>query len=330
VIGRTVSHYRIVGQLGAGGMGVVYAAEDDRLGRPVALKFVPEDMAKDQQAIERLRAEARTASGLNHANICTIYDIGEYDGRPFIVMELLKGQTLRERLTSGPLKVHDAVELGIHVADALDAAHHRGVMHRDIKPANLFLVERGQVKILDFGLAKLVRQQMSSTTTGPTRDQTAEGVTLGTVSYMSPEQVTGEALDGRTDLFSLGVVLYECLTGHQPFTGKTSAVIFSAILTRAPLAPIVFNPDIPIRLQDVINNCLEKDRELRYQDAAGLRADLKRVKRDLESGHSGVFTLGGAAASGVAGGSRSGHAGHSDTLTRHDSEIGRASCRERV
>jgi serine/threonine protein kinase len=300
-------------------MGVVYAAEDDRLGRAVALKFVPEEMAKDQQAIERLRAEARTASGLNHPNICTIYDIGEYEGRPFIVMELLRGQTLRERLTSGPVKVHDAVELGIHVADALDAAHHRGVMHRDIKPANLFLVERGQVKILDFGLAKLVRQQLASTTTGPTRDQTAEGVTLGTVSYMSPEQVTGEALDGRTDLFSLGVVLYECLTGHQPFTGKTSAVIFSAILTRAPLAPIVFNPDIPLRLQDVINNCLEKDRELRYQDAAGLRADLKRVKRDLESGHSGVFTLGGATTSGVAGGVRPSHAGHSDSLMRHDS-----------
>ncbi len=299
MIGRTVSHYQIVGQLGAGGMGVVYAAEDARLGRQVALKFVPEELAKDRQAVERLRSEARTASGLNHPNICTIYDIGEYEGRPFIVMELLKGQTLRERLANGPLRIHEAVELGIQVADALDSAHHRGIMHRDIKPANLFLVERGQVKILDFGLAKLVRHATGSTTTGSTRDHTAEGVTLGTVSYMSPEQVTGEPLDGRTDLFSLGVVLYECVTGHQPFTGKTSAVIFSAILTRAPVAPVVFNPELPLRLQEVINNCLEKDRELRYQDAAGLRADLKRVKRDLESGHSGVFRIG-AAPTGVA------------------------------
>jgi serine/threonine protein kinase len=292
VIGRTVSHYQIVGQLGAGGMGVVYAAEDSRLGRQVALKFVPEELAKDRQAVERLRSEARTASSLNHPNICTIYDIGEHEGRPYIVMELLRGQTLRERLAGGPLKIHDAVELGIQVADALDAAHHRGIMHRDIKPANLFLVERGQVKILDFGLAKIVRQAASSTTTQSTHDHTAEGITLGTVSYMSPEQVTGELLDGRTDLFSLGVVLYECVTGHQPFTGKTSAVIFSQILTRAPVAPVVFNPELPLRLQEVINNCLEKDRELRYQDAAGLRADLRRVKRDLESGHSGVFRIG--------------------------------------
>src|SRR6266853_783265 len=292
VIGRTVSHYQIVGQLGAGGMGVVYAAEDRRLGRPVALKFVPEDLAKDRYAIERLRSEARTASGLNHANICTIYDIDEHEGRPFIAMELLKGQTLRDRLNTGPLKIHDAVELGIQVADALDSAHHRDIIHRDLKPANLFLVDRGHVKILDFGLAKLVSPQPAVMTTGgPTRDQTAEGITLGTVAYMSPEQVTGEQLDGRTDLFSLGVVLYECLTGRQPFTGKTSAVIFSAILTRAPVAPVVFNPEMPLRLQEVVNNCLEKDRELRYQDAAGLRADLKRIKRDLESGHSGVFRI---------------------------------------
>src|SRR3984893_6550017 len=295
VIGRTVSHYQIVGQLGAGGMGVVYAAEDRRLGRTVALKFVPEDLAKDQHAIERLRSEARTASGLNQANICTIYDIDEYEGRPFIAMELLKGQTLRDRLNSGPLKIHSAVELGIQVADALDSAHRRDIIHRDLKPANLFLVDRGQAKILDFGLAKLVSPQPAEgTTEGQTRDQTAEGIALGTVAYMSPEQVTGEQLDGRTDLFSLGVVLYECLTGRQPFTGKTSAVIFSAILTRAPVAPVLFNPELPPRLQEVINNCLEKDRELRYQDAAGLRADLKRVKRDLESGHSGVFRIAGA------------------------------------
>ena len=292
MIGRTVSHYRIVDQLGAGGMGVVYAAEDDRLGRPVALKFVPDDLAQDLQAVDRLRSEARTASGLNHPNICTIYDIGDDEGRPFIAMELLKGQTLRDRLAAGPLKIHDAVELGIQVADALDSAHERNIIHRDIKPANLFVAERGHVKILDFGLAKLVQPEAGAmTTAGFTRDQTVEGVTLGTVSYMSPEQVMGEALDARTDLFSLGVVLYECLTGHQPFTGKTSAMVFSAILTQAPVAPVVFTPELPLRLQEVVNNCLEKDRELRYQNAAGLRADLKRVKRDLESGRSGVFRI---------------------------------------
>jgi serine/threonine protein kinase len=296
MIGKTVSHYRIVGPLGAGGMGVVYSGEDVRLGRPVALKFVPEDLARDRQAVERLKSEARTASGLNHVNICTIFDIGEHDGQPFIVMELLKGQTLRDKLAGAPLKTPDVVELGIQVADALDAAHRQNIIHRDIKPANIFLVDRGPVKVLDFGLAKLVSGQTNATTTaGSTREQTAEGVTLGTVSYMSPEQVTGEELDGRSDLFSLGVVLYEALTGHQPFTGKTSAVVFSAILTHAPVAPIVLNPNLPLRLQDIVNNCLEKDRELRYQDAAGLRADLKRVKRDLESGRSGVFRVTGPA-----------------------------------
>jgi serine/threonine protein kinase len=298
VIGLTVSHYRIVSQIGSGGMGVVYSAEDDRLGRLVALKFVSEELARERQTIERLRSEARTASALNHPGICTIYDIGEYEGRPFIVMELLKGQTLRDRLVHGALKIHEAVDIGIQVADALEAAHSRGIIHRDIKPANLFLIERGHVKILDFGLAKLVaRRSMASTTAEGTREKTAEGITLGTVAYMSPEQVTGEELDGRTDLFSLGVVLYEAVTGHQPFTGKTSAVIFSAILTRAPVAPVVFNPDLPLRLQDIINNCLEKDPELRYQDAAGLRADLRRVKRDIESGHSGVVRIGGTTAS---------------------------------
>jgi tRNA A-37 threonylcarbamoyl transferase component Bud32 len=294
MIGKTVTHYRIVGPLGTGGMGVVYSAEDVRLGRPVALKFVPEELARDRQAVDRLISEARTASGLNHPNICTIHDIGEHEGQPFIVMELLKGQTLRDRLASAPLKTHDVIDLGIQVADALDCAHQRSIIHRDIKPANLFLVERGPVKVLDFGLAKLVPNQASvSTTEIQTRDLTAHGVTLGTVSYMSPEQVTGEELDGRTDLFSLGVVMYEALTGHAPFTGKTTAVIFSAILTRAPVAPVVFNPDLPLRLQEAINNCLEKDRELRYQDAAGLRADLRRIKRDLESGRSGVFSVSG-------------------------------------
>jgi hypothetical protein len=322
VIGKTVSHYRILSSIGAGGMGVVYAGEDVRLGRPVALKFVPEELARDHSAVGRLVDEARTASGLNHPNICTIYDIGEYEGQPFIVMELLKGQTLRDRLAAGPLKTHEAVDLGIQVADALDAAHQRDIVHRDIKPANLFLVDRGQAKILDFGLAKLVPHAATATTAGLTRDQTAEGVTLGTVSYMSPEQVTGEHIDSRTDLFSLGVVLYEALTGHQPFTGKTSAVIFSAILTRAPVAPVVLNPSVPLRLQEVINNCLEKDRELRYQDAAGLRAELRRVKRDLESGRSGVFSVSGSATAAY-GGSR-------DTSTSRPTIPERATSKGRI
>ena len=293
MLGRTISHYRITAQLGAGGMGVVYAGEDVRLGRPVALKFVPEDLT-DSRALQRLRGEARAASALNHPNICTIYDVGEYEGRPYLVMELLKGQTLRDLLTHGPTRIHQTVDIGIQVADALDAAHGAGIVHRDIKPANLFLMERGVVKILDFGLAKHLidehhehpsRTVVPSTTTEP-EPLTVEGVTVGTVAYMSPEQVTGELLDGRTDLFSLGIVLYECVTGRRPFAGKTSAVILSAILNEAPVAPVVFNPHIPARLQDVINNCLEKDRELRYQDAAGLRADLRRVRRDLESGQS--------------------------------------------
>jgi serine/threonine protein kinase len=291
MIGRTISHYRIVSQLGAGGMGVVYGAEDVRLGRPVALKFVPETLARDRQAVDRFQVEARAASALNHPNICTIYDIGEDEGRPFIVMELMKGQTLRDRLASGPLKLHQLVDIGIQIADALDAAHGQGIVHRDIKPANLFLTDRGQVKILDFGLAKLsARHAVSRTTvTAPAPDQlTVPGITLGTVSYMSPEQAAGEEIDGRTDLFSFGVVLYECSTGRRPFTGNTSAVILAAILNREHVAPAVFNPDMPLRLQEVVNNCLEKDRELRYQTAADLRADLKRVRRDLESGHSGI------------------------------------------
>ncbi len=270
-------------------MGVVYAAEDQRLGRPVALKFVPEELARDHQAIERLRSEARTASSLNHSNICTIYDIGEHEGRPFIVMELLRGQTLRERLTGGVLRVHETLDIGIQVADALDSAHARGVIHRDIKPANLFLNERGQIKILDFGLAKLLTPRATSlSTAAQTTDLTGAGMTLGTIAYMSPEQVTGERLDGRTDLFSFGVVLYECVSGRQPFIGKTSALVFSEILNRTPAAPTIFNPELPLRLQEVIATCLEKDRELRYQDAAGLRADLKRLKRDLESGQAGI------------------------------------------
>jgi len=286
MIGRTISHYRIAAQLGSGGMGVVYRAEDLRLGREVALKFVSDDLTHDGQAVRRLRSEARAASALNHANICTIYDIDEADGHPFIVMELMKGRSLRDALAAGHLKIHLIVDIGIETADALQAAHSQGIVHRDIKPGNIFLTERGHVKILDFGLAKLTGHAGDAGSTVSTEDNTIAGITLGTVHYMSPEQASGEELDGRTDLFSLGVVLYECATGRHPFPGKTSAVILEAILNRAPLAPVTLNPELPIRLQDVINNCLEKDRELRYQSAADLRADLKRVRRDLESGHS--------------------------------------------
>ena len=291
MLGRTISHYRISSQLGAGGMGIVYAAEDVRLGRPVALKVVQDEFAKDSTVVERLRIEARAASALNHPNICTIYDVGEADDRPFIVMELLKGQTLRSKLESGPLRVSELVDIGIQVADALDAAHRNGILHRDIKPANLFLVDRGLVKILDFGLAKrLVRQPSSATTiVGESELMTTQGMILGTVAYMSPEQVGGEPLDGRTDIFSLGVVLYECATGRLPFTGKTHGVILAAILHQSPVAPTILNPELPMRLQEVMHNCLEKDPELRYPDAAALRADLKRIRRDLESGQSRVL-----------------------------------------
>lgn len=269
-------------------MGIVYRAEDVRLGREVAVKFVSEESAQDEEAIKRLRSEARAASALNHANICTIYDVGEDDGHPFIVMELMKGQTLRDRLQAGPLKVHHLVDIGIEIADALHAAHSGGIIHRDIKPGNIFLTDHSHVKILDFGLAKLTRSIHETTTTNDALRRTMPGVTIGTVSYMSPEQAAGEELDGRTDLFSLGVVLYECATGRHPFPGKTSAVILASILNRTPVAPVTINPDLPLRLQEVVNNCLEKDRELRYQSAADLRADLKRLRRDIESSHSRV------------------------------------------
>ncbi len=287
MVGRTISHYRVLSQLGAGGMGVVYRAEDTRLGREVAIKFVSEDAAHGEQAVHRLRSEARAASALNHPNICTIYDIGDDDGHPFIVMELMKGQTLRDRLLAGPLRVHQLVDIGIEISDALHATHSDGIIHRDIKPGNIFLTDHGHVKVLDFGLAKLTPRFSGSATTYVAAEQTEAGVTIGTVSYMSPEQAAGEDLDGRTDLFSTGVVLYECATGRHPFPGKTSALILSSILNRTPIAPVTINPDLPLRLQEVINNCLEKDRELRYQSAADLRADLKRLRRDLESGHSG-------------------------------------------
>jgi len=286
MVGRTISHYHITGQLGSGGMGVVYSAEDIRLGRPVALKFVSQELADDHQAIHRLRSEARAASALNHPHICTIYDIGEDNQRPFIVMELMKGQTLRDRLAGGLLKPHQVLDIGIEVADALHAAHTRGVIHRDIKPGNIFITDSGHVKILDFGLAKLTPLQMGSVTTVHSPDATAAGVMLGTTGYMSPEQVAGEQLDGRSDLFSLGVVLYEAATGQHPFPGKTAASVVAAILHESPVPALTHNPDIPLRLEKAIENCLEKDRELRYQSAADLRADLKRVRRDIDSGPS--------------------------------------------
>jgi predicted Ser/Thr protein kinase len=285
MIGQTISHYHVVSRLGAGGMGVVFGADDTRLGRQVALKFIPEDLARDRQAIDRFRVEARAASALNHANICTIHDIGEHDGQPFIVMEWLKGQTLYERLSATPLKVMHIVDIGIEIADALDAAHSQGILHRDVKPANIFLTERGHVKVMDFGLAKLMdAPDQTATTADVPQMLTLPGSTLGTASYMSPEQAAGDPLDGRSDLFSLGIVLYECATGRRPFTGESARVILAAVLHREPVAPALLNPDLPLKLQDIINCLLEKDPDLRYQNAAGLRADLKRLKRDLESG----------------------------------------------
>lgn len=272
-------------------MGVVYGADDDRLGRQVALKFIPEDMARDRQAIERFRVEARTASGLNHPNICTVYDIGEHDGHPFIVMEWMKGQTLHDRLSTGMLKVPQIIDFGIEIADALDAAHAQGIVHRDIKPANIFLTDRGHVKVMDFGLAKLLSAQDGMTTqTQAIEALTQPGMALGTSSYMSPEQAAGDTIDGRSDLFSLGIVLYECAAGRRPFTGNSARAVLSAILHTAPVAPGLFNEDLPQRLQQVISDCLEKDPDLRYQNAASLRADLKRVKRDLESGRTASVT----------------------------------------
>src|SRR5688572_22648950 len=254
MIGKTISHYRVVSQLGAGGMGVVYGADDTRLGRQVALKFIPEELVRDRQAVERFRVEARTTSALNHPNICTVYDIGEHEDQPFIVMEWMKGQTLHDRISAGPLKVQQIVDIGIEVADALDAAHTQGIVHRDIKPANIFLTERGHVKVMDFGLAKLLGGYDAVETDAHVVEVlTSPGITLGTASYMSPEQTAGDAVDGRSDLFSLGVVLYECATGQRPFVGSTSREVLSAILHKAPMAPVMFNPALPLRLQQVIS-----------------------------------------------------------------------------
>jgi eukaryotic-like serine/threonine-protein kinase len=302
MIGLTVSHYRILEKLGGGGMGVVYKAEDLRLGRYVSLKFLPEQLSSEPLAIERFQREARAASSLNHPHICTIYDVDQYEGQHFIVMEFLEGQTLKHRISGRPIELDHVPEYGHQMADALEAAHSKAIIHRDIKPANIFLTDRGQIKLLDFGLAKLMperrgagRVMQAAGSFGVTTQDahlTSDGVALGTVCYMSPEQVRGQELDERTDLFSMGLVLYEMCTGHRAFIGSTSGVIFDAILNRVPVPPGRLNPAIPLQLEQIISKALEKDRELRYRSASDLRADLQRLIRDTDSARAMPYTTG--------------------------------------
>ncbi len=303
MVGKTISHYRILSVLGKGGMGVVYKAEDIRLGRMVAVKFLPEEMARDHTALERFRREARAVSALNHANICTLHDIDLEAEQPFLVMEFIEGQTLRHRILERPIQVDELVELGIQITDALDIAHAGRIVHRDIKPANILLTPRGQIKVMDFGLAKMDAERNGpdsgdDASTIASDFVTSAGSTIGTVAYMSPEQARGEKLDVRSDLFSLGVVLYEMATGKTPFHGTTTAMTFVAILNQACVPPTQLRPELPPELERIIHKALEKDRDMRYQSAADIRADLKRLRREIGSstGTVGVATLEAAAA----------------------------------